>query len=599
MRLRGFFLFLLGLYIIQSFAQKEAVNWNFGNGVSIDFSTGSDKPKVINNSELYTNEGCASISDNNGKLLFYSDGVSVWNNKNELMASGLNGANSSTQSCVILKKPGTETLYYLFTVDELAGSKGLCYSVIDMKQNGGLGAVIQKNQLLLTPTSEKLTAVAHADGKSWWVIVHKWNSDAFYSYHFDENGISNVVLSKSGTVHKDIGKGTNSSAIGYLKASANGKKLASAICYVPNNFIELFDFDNLTGTISNPVNLPSAGNAYGVCFSPDNTKLYVSYESMGRGVVQYNLQAADVPGSAVRVSPVDSTRYGALQVDPYGKNIYVAQLGQYLDVITKPNAAGKLCGFKTNYLYLDGKYSTFGLPDFFLVNHSTIKVNLGNDTVVCDNSFQLDAKNPGSKYRWSTGQTEQKITVNKSGIYWVEVSDRGQIARDSIKLKMRKPIILELGHDTVICGDIYPLDAGTSGLNYRWSSGASSQVYVATQSGKYVVTVSDGICTKTDSVNLSFPSTGTVFTSLKEFNPDNSLFNNKFDYVINNVSWFNLKVMKKGKILFETENKKDKWNGYYKGNKMPAGSYNWVLNYKVACTHEKVYVQKGIVNIVD
>ena len=196
---------LLVFYIFPVYSQREATHWYFGNGVALDFSRGY--PKAVNDGSLYTSEGCASVSDNTGKLLFYSDGVSVWNNQHALMANGgfLSGANSSTQSCIILKKPGSETLYYLFTIDELAGPKGLSYSIIDMKQNNGAGLVVIKNQTLLAPTSEKLTAVKHSNGKGWWVIVHQWNSSSFYCYLFDAKGISAPVISSIGVVHKDNG----------------------------------------------------------------------------------------------------------------------------------------------------------------------------------------------------------------------------------------------------------------------------------------------------------------------------------------------------------------------------------------------------------
>lgn len=584
-------------YIFPVYSQREANHWYFGNGVSFDFSRGY--PKAVNDGALYTSEGCTSISDNTGRLLFYSDGVTVWNNTHKVMVNGngLSGTNSSTQSCITLKKPGTETIYYVFTIDELGGPKGLCYSVIDMKQNNGLGAVVVKNQQLLTPASEKLTAVKHANGKAWWVIVHQWNSAAFYCYRFDASGVSSPVISNIGVVHKDNGDKKNSGSIGYLKASPDGKRLASVICYTPNNNIELFNFNNSTGVISGLVNLPSPGNAYGACFSPDNSKLYISYELAGRGIVQYNLNSPNIAQSAIRVSLSDSTRYGALQLGPDEK-IYAAKLGQHLDVITNPNGQGNACGFKSNYVNLNGMYSTFGLPDFFILNYNNLKVNLGNDTVICDKTFLLDAKHPGAKYRWKNGSTDQKITIDRTGSYWVVVEENGQTASDTIKVKFRKPISLELGRDTVICGDMYPIDGGNSGLGYRWSSGASSQVYVATKTGRYTVTVTDGICVKTDSIKVTFPNGGPAFVPLKEFQPDNGALNSYFDYVLNGVTWFNLKVKtKRGKLVFETEDRKKKWDGFINGKRASVGDYFWEIKYKTGCTKEKINEQKGVISI--
>ncbi len=590
------FSFLL-FFVVNSYAQLEASHWYFGNGVALDFSSGT--PVAVNDGELFTNEGSASIADEAGKLLFYSDGVSVWNKNHQLMSNGtgLNGANSSTQSCIILKKLKSDSHYYIFTVDELAGSKGLSYSIVDMKQNNGLGAVIVKNQQLLTPVSEKLTAVLEYGGKGWWVIAHQWNTNTFYSYLLNENGVSAPVLSKIGAVHKNAGTPINSGSIGYLKASPDGTKLASVICYTPNNNIELFDFNNQTGSISNLVNLPSPGNAYGVCFSPDNSKLYVSYESLERGVVQYNLAATNIAESAIRVSPVDNTRYGALQIGPDDK-IYIAKLGQFLDVITKPNGLARNCNFRTNFVNLKGNYSTFGLPDFFVLQHNRLKLNLGNDTVVCEKRYDLDAKIELAQYRWSTGETVRKITVDKSGTYKVTVTKNEQSVTDSVSIKLRKPLVVELGKDTVVCGDMFPIDGGNSGLNYRWSSGASSQVYVATKSGKYSVTVTDGICIKSDSIKVTFPSTGKPFIAIKKFKPNNAGFNDRFDFILNAVTWFNLKIKSdKGKTVFETENRNEKWDGFFKEKRVPKGVYTWKVKFKTECTGDKINEQKGEVEV--
>jgi gliding motility-associated-like protein len=52
--------------------------------------------------------------------------------------------------------------------------------------------------------------------------------------------------------------------------------------------------------------------------------------------------------------------------------------------------------------------------------------NLGNDSVICstDTSFILNATNPNiDTYKWSTGETTPKITLNQSGKYAVTVTN--------------------------------------------------------------------------------------------------------------------------------------------------------------------------------
>src|SRR5687768_1932810 len=81
-----------------SFSQKEANIWFFGTNAGLDFNSGS--PVAITGGMINTHEGCASVCDANGDLLFYSDGITVWNKNHQVMpnGSGLSGDYSSTQS---------------------------------------------------------------------------------------------------------------------------------------------------------------------------------------------------------------------------------------------------------------------------------------------------------------------------------------------------------------------------------------------------------------------------------------------------------------------------------------------------------------------
>ena len=111
-------IFLFLLFISNgSYSQGEANNWYFGYGAGITFNSGS--PVAVTDGQLYTFEGCTTISDAAGQLLFYTDGISVYNRNHIMMLNGdsLNGDTSSSQSATIVPKPGSSTLFYVFTVD--------------------------------------------------------------------------------------------------------------------------------------------------------------------------------------------------------------------------------------------------------------------------------------------------------------------------------------------------------------------------------------------------------------------------------------------------------------------------------------------------
>ena len=164
--------------------QNQAVNWYFGDSAGVSFSLPDYIPSAATDGKLFTWEGCAAISDHEGNLLFYTEGVTVLNSDHELMpnGTGLSGDESTTQSAIIVPMPLDLDKYYIFTVDNQARERGLRYSVIDMKLDGGSGGVDQKNIELTSPVTEKVTAVKHANGIDYWVIVHGWENNRFHSF---------------------------------------------------------------------------------------------------------------------------------------------------------------------------------------------------------------------------------------------------------------------------------------------------------------------------------------------------------------------------------------------------------------------------------
>ncbi|WBX70564.1 hypothetical protein [Tenacibaculum retecalamus] len=125
------FIFFTSLSI---YSQKEANFWFFGRNAGIDFN--NNTVTSLNNGLLNTDEGCSSIADENGALLFYSDGINVWTKNHELMkysngslANNLQGNPSSTQSGLIIPNPEDKNIYYIFTVGTDYVGNGSVYPV--------------------------------------------------------------------------------------------------------------------------------------------------------------------------------------------------------------------------------------------------------------------------------------------------------------------------------------------------------------------------------------------------------------------------------------------------------------------------------------
>ena len=73
---------ILILFSFKLFSQHEADFWYFGDYAGLDFSSGNPEPLI--NGQLQNYEGCAAISDSTGNLLFYTNGVTVWNKEHQI-----------------------------------------------------------------------------------------------------------------------------------------------------------------------------------------------------------------------------------------------------------------------------------------------------------------------------------------------------------------------------------------------------------------------------------------------------------------------------------------------------------------------------------
>jgi len=401
------------LCITICFSQNETANWTFGENAGLNFNSGYPLP--LGASQLNTTEGCASMSDNSGNLIIYTDGSTVWNKNHDIMTNGLDllGNDSSTQSAIIIPKPNSDTIYYIFTVDDRAGSNGLRFSEVDLSLSGGLGAVTaNKNILLESPITEKLTAVEASNGEDIWVISHRWESNEFVSYLVSDLGVSTTpVVSLIGTCYG----GDINQTIGYLKASPNREKVASVVSYVSQ--VEVFDFNALTGQLTNPVYIPnlSTNNPgfYGCEFSPDSQLLYVSelnYDTNLSFIHQYNLglnSASSIIASDIIVGQRTGS-FGALQQALDGK-IYVAEFDRTsMAVITDPNTIGVDCNVLSGFVNLNDKICQLGLPPF--IQSYFYATNIFNNTCFGDvTEFYTEFSTSIDAIQWDFGDPASGI----------------------------------------------------------------------------------------------------------------------------------------------------------------------------------------------
>lgn len=359
-----------------SSAQKEAWNWNFGINAGLKFDS-TLTPTAITTSAMTNFEGVASISDRDGKLLFYTNGTNVYNALNEQMPNGfgLLGHASSTQSSIIVRKPLSDSLYYIFTVDYLSGSNGLQYSIVDMTLDGGKGDLSSKNNVLLANSREKVTAIRHANGIDFWILVIDWQTDDLYAYLVNHTGVSAIpVVSPMDMLQMGITNPGINRSNGYMKANLQGNRIAMGL-WAAYSF-DLFDFDNATGIVSNHIkiqgNATTMGPTYGVEFSPDGSKLYGTTMSAPFKLIQFDLNSNNgdtlfAKRTILKSEPnslCNNYYYGALQLGPNGKIYSTTECDTFLNVISQPDSLGQACNFQPRSIPLAGRECKLGLPNF-------------------------------------------------------------------------------------------------------------------------------------------------------------------------------------------------------------------------------------------
>ena len=459
-----------------SFSQKEANWWYFGDKAGLDFNRMvAGLPTPVANGAMVTQEGCASISDGNGNLLFYTDGKTVWNRNHTIMTNGtgLLGNFSSTQSAVIVPFPGSSSKYYVFTIWTTA-STGFRYSVVDMALNSGLGDVVtsSKNTLIFAPTCERITA-GERTGGGYWVIAQHSRSNQYSAYAVTGSGVATTA------VNSTLGPNSNASGIGYMKMSPKGDKLAVGFHLVSTL---LFDFNSATGTLSNLKIDNSNSGAYGIEFSPDGKLLY---GSPGNNTIrQYDAYATT---SAAFVSSITSfstpgRRSYALQLGPDGK-IYVSNyLQTQLSVIQNPNISGTGCNLTAAGPTLPSPAkSRIGFPTFVqsFFSPSGFKVDdvCGTDYAYVSygdtssfDSLLFNFGDPMSGIKNTSKNYVDSHLYSNPGKYKVTLylfrTKGSQVLRDTVfdSLTVFKRPIVNLNNDTAVC------DSGISYINNRLAS---------------------------------------------------------------------------------------------------------------------------------
>ncbi|WPR73781.1 gliding motility-associated C-terminal domain-containing protein [Algoriphagus sp. NG3] len=516
--------------------------WYFGDGAGLDFNPDPDDPEAPTPRPIESRHpqnipaGTTTISSQDGEVLFYTDGQSVWDLNGNLMENGddIGGENQSSQGVLAVPVPGEETLFYLFTSQVSASGDNVSkYSLVDIKSENptGVGNVVTKDNFLFSPSTEHTAALDAGD--TTWVMYHELGNNTFRAYPVSAQGIGQPVFSSVGSNH-----GFNS-GVGAMKFNSDGDQLAVTISEGGCNKLEIFDFDSSTGEMTEyaRIDLGCDGDVYGMEFSEDGDRVLVSYRNGGPGIEEFTIKANENDDSDAAVCPAcfdgASTRaaieaciistknqvngtqgldLGAIQIGPNG-SIYVAVVGDNrIGEISTGSGCNSQSTFNQDGVAPMPGTSNLGLPSFVQNSGSSIpEPSLSAPARICLDENTAGALLEGGgepdidSYFWTiTNQDNGTVVISDfggpgeefqtleqpfdtAGTYLIELRvDRcgdPEYFRESTELLVEAPPELTLADDATLCAGnpvtltaIEGYDPAEGLYDFEWTN-AAGQVF--------------------------------------------------------------------------------------------------------------------------
>jgi gliding motility-associated-like protein len=385
-----------------------------------------------------------------------------------------------------------------------------------------------------------------------------------------------------------------------------------AVSLYGNSSIEIFDFDNESGAVSAAkISPPDYQGAYGLEFSPDNTKLYLStldnvnfIPAFPSILYQFDLTSADIfADPRVIYTSTNAFRFGSLQLGIDGriymaKSINATSHSDDLSVIYNPNRPDTLCNFdklggtEGMVFGLGGKQSYWGLPNvvqsFVDWPHFTYDSVCDGDVTIFRLNNEANVDDASWDFKDPSGTSNTVDFLNPThmfsevGQYQVEVTETygGQnftYAESVTVYPLPEP---EFGYDTIYIfkGDNARLNVGEWSA-YNWSTGATTQDIIVSEPGTYWVEVQNGqCCWNADTIevvyyNLYMPNA---------FRPSSAI-NNEFKPVVtfNALQDYRLQIYDRwGQLIFESRDIGTGWKGEINNEAAPLGVYAWRIDYQ-------------------
>ena len=491
--IRSFIIFILAISMMLGLnAQKQDHIWLFGSSAidnidplqtldslngATNFNFNFDPPTIRYDSsriwDIRTTN--ASICDENGHLLLYTNGQVLYNGSHDIVEDTINynaqwdnwnfniggivinDGLPTIQGATILPLPDSEDLFYIvyssFTLEAL-NTLEMKYSIVE--KIGEDFTLFERDIILFegdTLGNGNLNSVKHGNGRDSWLVFTNRDHSCFYKYLLNPDGLNfrgeQCIGNSFDGVQGQLFFSNDGSKLGMCSLDKFGTDGAG---------IYIADFDRSTGLISNVVQDKLVGTSFsqGVSFSPNGRFLYATDSWR---IYQYDLEAEDIIESREIVAiddgyiyyyptDLDSVtalvcQFGWMALAPDGK-IYISTItgsSRRFHRINNPNWKGEACDVDQHSIVIPTSIGR-GVPNFpnfrlgplddsqadtlGLNNHPIAKYRYVQDSLVDHrvHFFDLSYYDPVD-YLWDFGDSntseelEPNHTYAEKGIYEV------------------------------------------------------------------------------------------------------------------------------------------------------------------------------------
>jgi hypothetical protein len=232
-----------------------------------------------------------------------------------------------------------------------------------LKKSGDSFSVVEKSMLIIkdTLTTGRLEAIPGDKVGYWWVIQGIRNSNEYYTMGWDSGKIDTAFIQIIGDSTVKQGETAAQSVF-----SPDGKKYAR---YAPADDLFLFDFDRITGKLSNyqKLHVADSGLIGGLAFAPNSQFLYANSI---QDLYQFDVSVNNIQETRTHIGHYDG------YVSPFPSTFYYMQLGpdckiymippngiDVMHIIHSPDKKGVDCNFEQHGFVLP-TYNTISIPNF-------------------------------------------------------------------------------------------------------------------------------------------------------------------------------------------------------------------------------------------